>query len=75
MNPSAIGFILSGLLRAYYLDSAGKERTKTFWNEDNLVYSLGATRTQARTAARTEVLEDWTIEAVEPTRTTSRARS
>jgi CRP-like cAMP-binding protein len=67
MNPRTIGFLLEGLLRAYYLDSAGRERTKTFWAENVLVYSLGATLPRPGQSTP-DVLEDWTVEAIEPTR-------
>lgn len=64
MNPRTIGFLMRGLLRAYYVDASGKERTKAFWSEGQLVYSLGAT--QARPGAQDDALDDWTVEAVEP---------
>jgi CRP-like cAMP-binding protein len=68
MNPSTIGFVIEGLLRAFYLDSEGRERTMTFWAEDRLVYSLGATRASPGAPADGEVLEDWTVAAVTPAR-------
>jgi len=65
MSPQTIGFVISGLLRAYYLDAQGRERTKAFWPAGQLVYSLGAT--QAHPGKTDDVLDDWTVEAIEPT--------
>jgi CRP-like cAMP-binding protein len=65
MNPQTIGFVIGGLLRAFYLDSEGHDRTKTFWAEGQLCYSLGATHATPGTPEL--ALEDWTVEAVEPT--------
>ncbi|HTL13323.1 MAG TPA: Crp/Fnr family transcriptional regulator [Bdellovibrionota bacterium] len=64
MSPQTIGFVITGLLRAFYVDADGKERTKAFWPEGVLAYSLGAT--QAHPGASDEDLEDWTVQAVEP---------
>lgn len=66
MNPRTIGFVLEGLLRAYDVDREGREHTKAFWPEGVLVYSLGAT--QARPGGSPDALDDWTVDAVEPTR-------
>src|SRR5687768_13874734 len=66
MSPQTIGFVLSGLMRAYYLDADGRERIKTFWPEGVLAYSLGATAAHPG-ASPDDVLEDWTVEAIEET--------
>src|SRR6476620_10310769 len=66
MSGASIAFVHSGLMRAFYIDSAGRDRTKAFWAETTLTYSLGATNAHPGSDP-TDTLEDWTVEAVEPT--------
>ncbi|MEN8250440.1 MAG: Crp/Fnr family transcriptional regulator [Bacteroidota bacterium] len=56
--PDSLGFVISGLFRSYYQTQAGKEFTKHFTEEANLVISYSALVEKRESYFTIEALED-----------------
>ncbi len=56
--PQAIGFVLSGILRLYYVDSDGNESTKSFCAENSFVAAYSALLMRQPSRLFIQALED-----------------
>ena len=59
--PDSLGFLITGMLRYYYVDESGKEFTRYFCNYPGFVSSLTAIVTQSPSAYAIEALAQSTL--------------